>query len=657
MKAGRSPRYEALRALLTLLLLLPESPASAAVNCATPGRDGSGSLTGIVNTYWTATATAAAGATTITLGAARGAPAAQTAIAIGDLVLVIQMQDAAINSSNTDAYGDGVAGGTASGYTSLNSSGKYEYVRAQSALALGGGTLTILGANGGGLLNTYTNANATATQGQRRFQVIRVPQYSSATLTSGLTAASWNGSTGGILAVDVSGALDLGGATVSVDGLGFRGGGARQLTGDTGGANTDYVQASAKNFDGAKGESFGGTPGWVYDAGTAATVASGTDYPNQGATIDGGTARGAPANGGGGGTDGQPSANDQNSGGGGGGNGGTGGKGGRSWNTGLDIGGFGGAPFPASATQIVLGGGGGAGTRNNSSGALSSGAAGGGLVLIRVGNVTNAGTISANGATGPVPLNDGGGGGGAGGSIVFTALNGNLAGLTVAARGGAGANAWPTSGPGTGCANTPPGAGCNYHGPGGGGAGGAILLTSAPTSSDVSGGVNGTTTTDANAFGATGGNAGTVVTSILPTTIPGSSSGAECLPTPTPTNTSTNTPTRTNTPTNTPTITLTPSNTPTNTPTITLTPSNTPTQHPDHHVDPEQYAQQHPDDHADPEQHADQYPDHHADPEQHAQQHPDHHVDPEQHADQYPDHHADPEQHADQHADHYADPE
>ncbi|HYX20519.1 MAG TPA: isopeptide-forming domain-containing fimbrial protein, partial [Thermoanaerobaculia bacterium] len=378
-------RFAGIRAFLALVLLLPPSFSEAAVDCATPGRDGSGSLSGVVNTYWPGTATAAAGANSITLGAARGAPAAQTPIASGDLLLVIQMQDAAINSTNTDSYGDGAAGGSASGWTSPNNSGKYEYVKATGALPVAGGVLTIQGTGAGsGLLNTYTNADATATQGQRRFQVVRVPQYSSATLTSGLTAAAWNGATGGVLAIDVSGALDLAAATVSVDGLGFRGGGARQVSGDTGGADTDYVQSSAKNFDGAKGEGAAGTPNWIYDVGSGTTISSGTDYPNNNTTIDGGLARGAPGNAGGGGTDGRPSNNDRNSGGGGGGNGGAGGHGGFTWNTELDRGGYGGVAFTAAATAVVLGGGGGAGTRNNSAGAVSSGAAGGGIVMFRV---------------------------------------------------------------------------------------------------------------------------------------------------------------------------------------------------------------------------------------------------------------------------------
>ena len=86
--------------------------------CATPGKDGAGgTLTGVVNAYYPPGAgvgTVAAGATSILLGAAAGAPAAQTSISSGDLLLIIQMQDATTNTNaatrNTGAYGDGVAG-------------------------------------------------------------------------------------------------------------------------------------------------------------------------------------------------------------------------------------------------------------------------------------------------------------------------------------------------------------------------------------------------------------------------------------------------------------------------------------------------------------------------------------------------------------------
>src|ERR671938_1645089 len=94
------PRFIA----LALLLLFSVVSAEAQV-CGTPGQDGpGGTLGGIVNTYYPGTANANAGATSISVGASRGAA---TAIAVGDLLLVIQMQDATIDSTNADTYGDG----------------------------------------------------------------------------------------------------------------------------------------------------------------------------------------------------------------------------------------------------------------------------------------------------------------------------------------------------------------------------------------------------------------------------------------------------------------------------------------------------------------------------------------------------------------------
>ena len=296
---------------------------AAANTCPTPGQDGAGgTLAGIVNSYYPGTGTAAAGSTTITLGARRGAAAT---IAAGDLVLVVQMQDAAIDSTDTDAYGDGTAGdGEARGATAQNNTGRYEYAVATTAVPAAGGTLTV----SRGLLNTYTTAAATGTQGQRRFQVVRVPQYATATLGATLTASYWDGSSGGILAFDVQGALALGGATVSVTGRGFRGGGARQRGGQTGGTGTDYVSLSTTNYHASKGEGTAGTPRWLYGPETQDVFDNAAEgYPN------GSFARGAPGTAGGGGTDSNPNANDENSGGGGGGNGGLGGRGGNAWNS------------------------------------------------------------------------------------------------------------------------------------------------------------------------------------------------------------------------------------------------------------------------------------------------------------------------------------
>ncbi len=512
--------------LALLLVIFLASRAAQAQVCANPGKDGPGAtLSGVINTYYPGTASVSAGNTSISIGTSTGAV---TPIASGDLLLVIQMQDAAIDSTNTDSYGDGFGGAPASGSTSLNNSGRYEYVVATSAA---GATVSIRGAGtGNGLVYSYTNAAASGTQGQRRFQVVRVPQYSTATLGSGLTASPWNGSTGGILVFDVAGNLSLGSASVSVNGMGFRGGGTRQLTGGSGGSNTDYRNVTTLSAHGGKGEGIAGTPRYIFDA----TLGAITDnliegYPN------GSTARGAPGNAGGGGTDGNPAANDQNSGGGGGGNGGAGGQGGNS-----SVGGYGGAAFPGAANFAVLGGGGAGGSRNNSLGTDSSGGAGGGIVMIRAGTISGSGTISANGSNGSSAENDGGGGGGAGGSVLVVANSGGLGSLTINARGGQGGDAWPTQAP-----NGTPG---DRHGPGGGGGGGFIAINGS-ASTNVTGGANGITTTANDSYGSTPGSTGSVL-SIFSSDVPGASSGAQCVPVLTTTK-STSTPTVTNTPTGT----------------------------------------------------------------------------------------------------------
>jgi uncharacterized repeat protein (TIGR01451 family) len=500
---------------------------SSLASCATTTGTAGGTLTGVINTYYPGTATVTSGQTSISLGAATGSTAP---IAIGDLVLVMQMQDAAINSTNSSQYGDGVSG---SGSTSLNNAGVYEYATATSAVPLTGGTLTVAAAGpGGGLLYTYTAAAASVTQGARRFQVIRVPNYSSATLSSTLAASAWNGATGGVLALNVAGTLTLGGANISVNGQGFQGAAGLQLNGATGAANSDFLFTSPATYttggapfagaDGSKGEGIAGTPHWIESGGTVVSSAQAyaEGYPN------GSMARGAPGNAGGGGTDGDPVANDQNSGGGGGGNGGMGGQGGNTWNTNLSSGGYGGAAFPASVGRVVMGGGGGAGSRNNSTGdaQASSGAAGGGIVMIRATTITGNATITANGAAAyNATSNDGGGGGGAGGSIVF--LWNNFTGaapvITLDANGGRGGDAWD----GGAFSNA------NRHGPGGGGGGGVLVYTGigAFVTATVTGGGSGITLNTAGVtYGASAGASGTSTANVTLDSSPGPRSGVAC---------------------------------------------------------------------------------------------------------------------------------
>jgi hypothetical protein len=471
-----------------------------------------GNLTGVVNTYYPgAVGTAAAGSTTITVDttAIRGASTTPDIVA-GDMLLVIQMQDAEYNQVNTVDFGDGANGSAGAGSTALNNSGRYEYVEAEGIAA---GVITIRGANiitgtptVYGLLNSYTTAardDAGGTRrGQRTFQVVRVARRASATLTAGLTASAWNGRTGGILAVDVAGDLALGGVTVNVNGLGFRGGVGVSQGGDPDLSDVDYMSLDSDAGNARKAEGIACTP----DPLTQVPGGSGNDGCPRGDR-----ARGAPGNAGGGGTDGNPNgANDQNTGGGGGGNGGTGGVGGNAWNSAEQVGGRGGASFPAAANLLIMGGGGGAGTSNNLGPA--NGAAGGGMVFIRTGTVSGTGALSANGGDAACSAQDGAGGAGAGGSVLFFNASGALTNLTVTANGGRGGDADFTGS----CAvsNSP-------HGPGGGGGGGVVFASSAlNAASAVVGGQSGRTTGNI-AYGSTVGTNGSISTTLAVTSIPG----------------------------------------------------------------------------------------------------------------------------------------
>jgi uncharacterized repeat protein (TIGR01451 family) len=269
-----------------------QAVACATVSQAAPGTN----LTGTLNTYYPGTASVAAGATTIPIGAATGAG---TAIAAGNLLLVIQMQDASLNLSNSVGYGNGFTG---QGFTALNSAGDYEFVTAQSNVGTGGGTVTIAGSGaGGGLVFAYHSSAVTATAGQSTYQVIVVPQYTAASFnaTSPPTALAWNGSTGGVLVIDTSNTLTLNGATVAVDGLGFRGGAGLQMSGvpnpapPTLPASTDFQQTAPSAYtptatgsttngepgwDAPKGEGIAGTPAWVETS--ASFLSTGTGYPS-----------------------------------------------------------------------------------------------------------------------------------------------------------------------------------------------------------------------------------------------------------------------------------------------------------------------------------------------------------------------------------------
>ncbi|MBO0359056.1 T9SS type A sorting domain-containing protein [Hymenobacter sp. BT186] len=483
------------------------NPTATATGCGGPGTDGPGPVGvavtdgTIINTYFQGQSSVAAGAKTITLtgpGTGYSKP-----LMPGDLVLIMQMQGADITTPNTTAYG------TVSNVTA----GTYEYAVVApntNVTYASGGTLVLTKA----LVNGYVGAAATATAGPRRFQVIRVPQYSTFDATQVVTTgAAWNGTTGGVLVLDVVGATTFGATNTTrftMTGKGFRGGGGVRYTGNVSYSSTDYRNVAAAKegvgAHGAKGEGIAGTPRYVFQDATT-SLDLGTDaYPG------GSVGRGAPGNAGGGGTDATVLTNAGNTGGGGGSNAinaDNGGKGG-SYNTTATGGGGAVAPGLSSATRLFMGGGGGAGSTGivGTEGS-GSGGNGGGIVILRTGTVSGTGTISANGgnavsAAAPATSNAAGGGGG--GGAVLIASTGSMASLTLTVNGGAG---------GSTASNST----LISYGAGGGGSGGVSYNNATSAALDPSAtaatGANGTAkagTAGAAANGAAAGNAGPVST-------------------------------------------------------------------------------------------------------------------------------------------------
>jgi hypothetical protein len=476
-----------------------KSVSEEAVRQALAGKDGARTVNvanAIVNGYSALTGTPGVNQVTVNaIGdfAAGGMPA----LAVGDLVLIIQMQGATITTTDDATYGA----------VTYNNAGNYEFA---GVAAIVGNTITLA-------CNRQKAYTATAAG---RAQVIRVPQYDTLTVTGAgsITAPAWGDTAGvgGVVAVQAATTLDLNGSatgSINVTGKGFRGG-AVDVTKQSRDQGLDVaLYLSTNALDGAeKGESI---------AGPAASLAATGRY-----------GRGAPANGGGGG-------NSHNAGGGGGANaaatgtwtgkgvmlttvlGGTaawlletgggyanssgGGRGGYSfssnqhnptlvgegpgagnWGGNLrrERGGMGGHPLTASAGgKLFLGGGGGAGDGND--GHAGPGGQGGGMVFVIAGTVQGTGSIVANGApggavnTGNGVSSDAAGGGGGGGTVIVSAAA--LSGISVVANGGLGGNQTVNNL-------------YEAEGPGGGGGGGYVALSGGtPASVSASGVLGGTT--------------------------------------------------------------------------------------------------------------------------------------------------------------------
>ncbi len=94
--------------------------------------------------------------------------------------------------------------------TAYNSAGRYEF----AAISTVPDATTIIY-----ILAATTNIFDPA----GRIQIVRVPNYTDVTIVAPLTAQAWNGTTGGVLALWVTGTLTLN-SDIDVSGMGFRGG-------------------------------------------------------------------------------------------------------------------------------------------------------------------------------------------------------------------------------------------------------------------------------------------------------------------------------------------------------------------------------------------------------------------------------------------------
>lgn len=399
---------------------------------------------------------------------------ATTGFNVGDVVMIIQMKGATISLGADADFGT---------VTDYGSAGYHEK---NKIVAINGNDIIL--ENG---LNANYDVNGA-------LQIITVPQFVNYTVTEKIVGKPWDGNSGGVIAIDVSGTLTLN-DSIDATGIGFRGG----LNPNN---NFDEVFCGMKD----KGDWF--FP--ISELQVAGPKGEGIAVNLPGYELG----RGAWANGGGGG-------HNHNAGGGGGSNVGRGGKGGNEYGqlycgSVVDIrNGLGGVELEREGgLRMFLGGGGGAGQENNNKG--NSGGAGGGIIIISAGTVEgNGNAIISTGLKGfnfdgiqnAPGGNDGGGGGGAGGSIKLNVQNFGTTPVLINADGADGGSL------------TAP-----IHGPGGGGGGGLICSTVSAFSSNVTtsvvGGKGGVTNFDNPAewdnYGTEDGDDGEVALSCTPPQFP-----------------------------------------------------------------------------------------------------------------------------------------
>lgn len=158
---------------------------------------GSVAAQGMINDYHEVTALSG---TVATVNSINGINGIHT-LAIGDTVLIIQMQGAAINQTNSAAFGT----------PTVNNAGNYEI----NVICGISGNQVAFKFN---LVNSYTpvaGAVQIVTHGNGKLTSYTVPP-------AGIVSRLWNGTVGGVVFVKAD-AITLNG-NVSASGLGFRGG-------------------------------------------------------------------------------------------------------------------------------------------------------------------------------------------------------------------------------------------------------------------------------------------------------------------------------------------------------------------------------------------------------------------------------------------------
>lgn len=281
---------------------------ACAICQTTSGFDGSvninASVSGSLHAFWPGNSTASAGAQCFGVGAIRtdsgaGAGLAAPTLSSGQTIVIMQMQGVNVywDPANPTLTGDGKAinmsdptadafSGTGF-YTDLGTriAGTYEYATVKNYTAVSGGFTICITTT---LVNTFVTRNPTALGGNiyqsaARWQVIRGIQATNMNMTNILDTTPWNGATGGVMVVDVSGTLTFSSNTARLTGAGrgFRGGGGQTLY-----PNHVDCSNSQNNVDTGRdpgkrssGEGIAGTPFYTYDSVANAIVQNTNTYP------------------------------------------------------------------------------------------------------------------------------------------------------------------------------------------------------------------------------------------------------------------------------------------------------------------------------------------------------------------------------------------